>query len=46
MRLTDPWFEATFLKNTTAKGHKETGGLEGRTLRSSPPTWSQRVSVG
>jgi hypothetical protein len=27
--LTDPWFDATFLKGTTAKGHQDTDTLEG-----------------
>ena len=27
-RLTDPWFEATFLTETTAKGHRECDTLE------------------
>jgi Family of unknown function (DUF6527) len=28
-RLTDPWFDAQFLKNTTARGHEESDALEG-----------------
>jgi hypothetical protein len=28
-RLDDPWFEAEFQKNTTAKGHEGTDSLEG-----------------